>query len=314
MASNINDRSLLNPLKFRKKGYVNPLPYNFKYLDEWNFYETIPDFFDKKRYFQPWQKNDIIYLQHLANYSPHNIRMIDCKGTRIDSFSMAYVPTSIEGIGEKAYQVAIAMNGYPEGAYKFELDSGNPIIETLETEWIYLKTKWNNTIKFLYYNDENDFDVAFETGIQFGFRIHGGMTEFQPGSDKVIFIDQIRNAKQLLSRSFYSYKLLLGDAGGIPDYMAQIVNEIFNCSHVEIDGHQFTATDGKMTRTGDFTNPLAGWSMEIREADKRSSRRTVTDGNGNVSSSVVYQIEGNRGFGPKTGPASSNVIQIIKLN
>lgn len=313
MASNILDISLLNPVKFREKGYVNPLPYNFKYLDQWNFGQTIPDFYNKKKYYQPWQKNDIIYLQFLSNYSPLQLTLIDCNNQQVDSFAMTYIPTSIEGSGQKVYQASIALNGYQEGVYQLRLDAGSPVIETQESEWFQIKTLWANTIKFEYSNNENDFDVAFETLIKFGFRVHGGPTEFQPASDKTIFIDQVRNAKQLLSRSFYTYKLLIGDAGGVPDYMAQIVNEIFNCSDVFIDGHQFTATDGKMSRVGDFANPLAGWSMDIREADKRSSRRTVTDGNGNVASSVVYQLE-NKGFGAISGPAGSNVLQITKVN
>jgi hypothetical protein len=315
MAQNILDISLLSPVKFRPKGYVNPAPYNFNFLDEHLFQETIPDFFEKKKYYQPWQKNDIIYIPFLSNYIPLQVTLVDCNGRYVDSFAATYVPTSIEGSGQKFYMVSMALNTYNEGVYQLLLDAGSPVIEQLESEWFQLKTKWNNTIKFQYKNNENDFDVPFEVpGLEFGFRIHGGLTKFQPGSDKTVFIDQTRNAVQLLSRSFYSYTLLIGDAGGVPDYMVQIVNEIFNCSNVLIDGKQFTAVDGKLSPVNDFRNPLSGWSMEVRDADKKSSRKFVTDGNGNVSSSVVYQIQTNpNGLGAITGPAGSNVLQITNI-
>jgi hypothetical protein len=314
MASNILDISILNPIKFREKGYVNPLPYNWNYQDDWNFEQTIPTFFEKKRYFQPWQKNDIIYLHFLSNYSPLQLTLYDCHGTQIDSFAMTYVSTSIEGSGQKAYEVSIALNGYAEGVYQLILTAGSPVIETLESEWFFIKALWPNSLKIEYKNNENDFDVAFETLIKFGFRILGGLTKFQPGADRTVFVDQTRNAVQLLGRSYYTYTLVIGDANGVPDWIIKRINEIFLCSTVTIDGRQFTANDGaKFAPVNDFGNPFTGWSIEIREADKRNSKQFVTDGNGNVSSSVVYQLE-NKGFGAMTGPAGSNVLQITNVD
>lgn len=314
MASNILDISNLNPVKFRERGYTNPLPYNWHFQEDWNFAETIPSFFEKKKYYQPWQQNDIIYLQFLSNYSPLQINVWDCQGAKIDSFAMTYLATSIEGSGQKVYQASIALNTYPEGVYQFTVDCGSPVIETLESEWIQIKTLWENSLKIEYSNLENDFDIAFETGIKFGFRILGGLKAFQPNADRTVFIDQTRNAHQLLGRSFYTYQLVIGDANGIPDWMIRRMSEVFLCSTMTIDGKPFTANaNSKFTPINDFLNPFTGWSIEIQEADKKSSKKFITDGNGNVASSVVYQIE-DKGFGGISTPSSSNVLKIQNVD
>jgi hypothetical protein len=314
MAQNILDISSLNPIKFREKGYVNPLPYNTNFMDDWNFSQTIPSFFEKKTYYQPWQQNDIIYLQFLSNYTPLQLTLVDCNGTFVDAFAMSYVATSIEGSGQKVYEASIALNTYPEGVYQLILSAGSPVIETLESELFQIKTFWENSIKFEYKNAENDFDIAFETLIQFGLRVHGGLRKFQPGADRTVFIDQTRNATQLLGRSFYTYELVIGDANGIPDYMIKRISEMFLCSHILIDGKQFSANaNSKFAPINDWGNPFTGWTMEVQEADKKNSRKFITDGNGNVSSSVVYQVQA-KGFGAKTGPAGTNVLQIQNVD
>jgi hypothetical protein len=314
MAKNITDISIINPLKFRKKGYVNPLPYNTKHFDDWNFKDTIPSFVTEAEYFQPFQKNDIIYLHVLSNYSPHQIEMWSCDGQLVDTFNAGYHVSSIEISGLMVFRVAVALDDYDEGVYHFQVKSGNPVIDTLETEWIQIKELHEDSILFQYTHDENDFGVAFEVGEEFRFRVHGGVTDFDPQFTRRVFADQIESLDQLSSKTFYTEKLFIGGPLGVPPWVIQKVNEIFRCSSILIDGKEYTAIDGakwEAVREKDF--PMAGWIIEVRRTENSGSKRFEADGDQDNETTVVYNME-NYGFGTITNPASSNIVQIESLD
>lgn len=311
MADNILEIALLNPLKFKDADYMPAAPYNTRYFEDHHYGETIPYYLPADSYFQPFQKNDIIYLQFLSNYAPHQVEMFNQWGQKVADFVMAYVATSTEGTGLRVYQATIALNSFAEGKYKFQLKTGSPLVNTFETDWICLKEKHEGSILFEYKNDQNDHDVVFETGIQFRFRVHGGFREYQPQNERSVFIDQPGNIVQLTSRSFYTIKLIIGNTYGVPRWVIDKINQIFLCSEVLIDGKQFVGVSGAKfdpNRIDNYTKE--GWSMEVRPAKQRNSNRFVDDGPAAAQDYyVVNNIEGNL-FGNFNGPASSNVIQI----
>src|SRR5690349_3312408 len=208
MADNIVDIAVISPMKFVKQGYANPLPYNTKYMEDWLYEETIPDLYEKRPYLQPWQKNDIVKFQILSNYAPHQLELYDCEGNQKDTFVLAYVASSIEGTGQNVYQASVALNGYDEGIYQFKIKSGNPVLETYISEWFELKVYHSETILLEYSHDENDHEVVFETGIQFSLRVHGELREYQPGADRIVFVNQRRSITQLSGESFETEKLI----------------------------------------------------------------------------------------------------------
>lgn len=314
MADNIVDISILCPVKFREQGYTNPLPYNTKYMEDWNYPDTRRSFEEQQDYFHPWQQNDIIPLQVLSNYAPHQLELYDCSGILVDTFQLGYVSSSIEGIGVKVYEANIALNTYPEGIYYFLLKSGDPVLKTMESEKFYLKSLHENTVLLQYKHSENDFDTVFETGVQFNFRTFGGLVEYQPGADRTVFIDQPRNLIQLSGKSFSTGKLLIGEQYGVPNWVVQRINQIFLCSEVLIDGKQYVGNEGaKFDPNREQLYPMAGWTWEVRSAKAENKKRFIADGEVEGTTTLVYQIEGN-GFGSITDPASSNIIQIEQIN
>ena len=314
MADNIIVFSNLNPVKFRQVAYANPAPYNTKYFEDWNFAETIRDYEEAITHLQPWQNNDIIYLQLLSNYSPFNIQLQDCDGNVIDSFVMSYVSASTELAGLKAYQCAIALDDYPEGVYKLVLRSGSPTtLETLESEWMHIKALHKNSYLLQYSHDQNDYDVSFETGIEFRMRYHGGLSQYKPSTDRVTFIDQPRNVVQLDAKPFDNWKLFIGDGLGVPDWVIQRFNAIFCCSYILVDGKQF-ASEANVEPNREERYPMAGWSLDVRPAENSQSKRFVSAGgeDGPITT-LVYNIQ-SRGFGPDTSPGSDNTIQVISID
>lgn len=303
--------STLNPVKFSVASYTSPAEYRTKYFDDFRYQDTLRSFQAPANFFQPWQKSDTINLQILANFAGHTIEMYTCTDQLVDTFTMAYTVASIELTGYSAYQVSIPLASYAEGTYYFLLKSGG--ISTLWSEIISLKTTHDLSVRMEYYHDQNSFDIAFETGIKFQMRIPGGLTEYQPGSDRVVFIDQPRNIVQLSGKSFATQKLVIGTAEGVPDYLAERVNEIFLCSTVLIDGRQYVANDGaKMEPAREELYPLTGWTLEVRPAKARSSK-FIEIGDPAIASSVTYNIE-SRGFGGITVGAGANPIQITVPN
>lgn len=313
MADNIVDISILAPMKFVKEGYTTALNYNTRYKEDFLYSETIGSLYEQQPYAQPWQSNDIIPFQVLSNYAPHQLELYDCNGIQIDTFVLTYKSSSIEVTGQKAYEAQIALNGYNEGYYQFKIKSGSPVLETYVSEWIDLKSLHTNTVLIEYTHDENDFDMVFETGIELKLRVHGEVAQFQPGSDRTVFVDQPRNLTQLFGKSFSTEKFIIGDTWGVPDYMIEKINNIFLCSTVLIDGKQYVGNEGaKFEPNREPLFPMGGWVFELRAAKASTKKRFVADGMQGSPTTITYNIEG-KGFGPSSSPASSNIIQIQEI-
>lgn len=315
MADNILDISLLSPFQWTKEGYSNPLPYNTKFMDDWQYPDTIGKFYEKKRYLAPWEQSDILPFQGLSNYAPHQLELYDCQGNQVDTFVLAYKPSSIEITGQKVYEANVALNTYDEGVYQFKIKSGSPVLETYVSNYFLLKQKHLNTYLLEVTHDENDFDTVFETDFVCKLRVHGELRDFQPGADRTVFINQSRNIVQLAGKSFSTEKLIIGDSWGVPNFMIEKINDLFLCSQVLIDGKQYVGNEGarfETSRQTDGLYPMAGWAFEVRPANTSTKKRFIADGTQGSPSTVVYNIQ-QKGFGTITGPASSNVLQIEEL-
>lgn len=311
MVDNIVEISALCPLKFKDADYTPAAPYNSRYFEDHHFSETLPYYLPADEYKQIFQKNDIIFVQVRSNYAPLQLSLYNAFGALVGDFVLDYTPTSTEATGLKVYQASVALNTLLEGKYKFQLKCGSPLINILETDWICIKEKHEGSILFEYKHEENDFNTVFETGVQFRFRVHGGFKEFQPQSERTVFIDQPGNIVQLTGKSFYTKKLVIGNTYGVPEWVIHRINEIMLCSEVLIDGKQWVGVSGAKfdpTRQENYTR--AGWSIEVRPAKGRSGNRFVDAGPAGTSQYYVIDNAESNLFGMFNGPASSNIIQI----
>jgi hypothetical protein len=299
--------STLNPVKFSKANFANPTGYRTPFFDDFRYQDTLRSFHSPANFFQPWQKSDTIKLHIWANFAGHTLSLFTCQGVQVATFPIKHVVTSIETIGLSAYEVSVPLAGYDPGNYYFTITSGSNVFWS---EVFTLAEVHDLSVLLEYYHDENNFDVAFESGIQFSMRVPGGLTDYLPASDRTVFIDQPRNIVQLSGKSFATQKLIIGTAEGVPDYLAERVNDIFLCSTVNIDGRQYVANDGaKMEPSREELYPLTGWALEVRPARARSSKLLELD-EPDGTSSVLYNIQ-THGFGGITTEAGDNVVQII---
>lgn len=313
MASNIVDISILSPFQFTKVGYTNPAQYNTKWKEDYQYIDTIRPDYEVIEYFQPWMLADIIPVQVISNYSPHQLDLYKCDGTHVATFVLGYVPTSIEGTGQKVYEGTVALNTFDEGIYYFVLSSGFPVLETYISNPFELRQYHENTVLIESTHDENDFDTVFENGFIAKLRIHGAVVDFLPASERQVFIDQPANITQLSANGFSTESFVIGDQSGVPDIFIKKVNNFFRCYNVRIDGKQYACTPGsRFEATRENFVPMTGWRFEIREKDASTKKRFVADGLQGAPTTVTYNIQ-NKGFGPISNPASQNVIQIENL-
>lgn len=313
MASNIVDISVLSPFQWTIQGYANPLPYNTKWRQDWQFEDTIGYWDEKVSYLQPWQQNDIIQFQILSNYAPHQLELWDCAGNQKDIFLLNHKMSSISISGQEVYEATVALNSYDEGIYRFVINSGNPVIDTRLGSWFELKSIHETTVLIETTHDQNDHDVIFETGLVQKLRVHGKVGDYLPGSEREVFIGQPFNIVQLSAETFSTGTFIIGDQYGVPDTMIERINLHFACNKVVIDGRQFVGQQGvrfEAKRQDDF--PMTGWLFELREADASTKTRSIATASQGSPTTVVYNIQ-NKGFGSITNPASSNTLQITNL-
>lgn len=317
MADNIVIISNLSPIKFVDESFANPVPYNTKYLDDFRYQDTQFDFIDVINYAHPIEQSDIYPLQLLANFNgPFILQMYNCRDELVHSQAFNYVASSIEASGLKVFQSNIAFAAFDATRYYFKLQIGNPVIKTLISESYELASKHPRSVLLQYKHNRNNYDMVFETGIQMGFRIPGGLVEYDPNFSGVVYIDQTDDMVQLSSDAFDLMTLLVGDQKGVPDFVPRLVRNIFRCSEVLIDGKQWVYNSGGQRFEAKRTpaSSLTGWACTVREAQARTSKRFVAPADESPdTTTVVYNIS-SRGFGAISNPASDNIIQIESID
>ncbi|UXO94058.1 hypothetical protein Pan5_16 [Pseudanabaena phage Pan5] len=311
MASNIVVHPKIGPVKWVIEGATNDARYKTKRFDRYRYQDTVKEWMEQRNWFQPWTTADSVTIQLQSNFAPFALTVIDsCTGATMLSTTIDYVATSIEASGLKVYQKTISLAGLPSGSYYFRLRCGSPVLITYVSEAFVIGT-WPDSILLEYSHNENDYDVIWETGIVMNYRVPGGFREYQPGNESTVFVDQDQDLIQLSARTFHTERLIIGTSEGVPDWVAERVNKIFQCATVLADGLQYVRNDGatlEASREDDY--PLVGWSLEVRPKDAAGALVDTVTPTDNPSS-VVYNID-TRGFGTIT--TDGTIAQIISIN
>lgn len=304
--ANIVEIPFLNPIRFV------PVSPNVKSFDSHWFSEQIKSYEQEVDYPQKWQKSDTIYLQINSNFAPIQMDMVKCSGELITTFPALAKPTGIVNPQLTTYEISAALGTHEEGRYYFVLKVGSgPTLEQFVSEPQEIAELVENSILFQYKHEVNDYDVIFKTGIHFGFRCEAVIERFQPGFKSVAYVDQIQNLTQLSADTFRQYKLVIGDGAGVPDWVADKVNEIMRCSEVLLNGYQYVRLENSALEANRADlYPMAGWTMDIREAKKRNSLRSENNFSPATNFTVVYDIETDV-FGTFNGDPAGNNMQIV---
>lgn len=279
--------------------------------DDWS-YNQIKLFERKVFYYRKWKRvEDTTPFQIRATQLPSAIKVLDCSGAIKKSID--FTQKLAGSLGYNIYEAVIDIDDLPDGIYY--LYSKTQVLTVyfeFISEPIHLKSAWPNTLSFEYYNSVNDFDVTFITGLKYKFRCEAGIMDFQPESDAVDYVDQLHNVELLSAVPFRTFKLYIADEKGVAGWVLDVLNRLFCCDKVIIQGKEFikpASNKWEINRQKGY--PLFGASIEIVEAENLTSLQITSIGDALVPALVAgYNIETDF-FGNSTGEIKITDIQTL---
>lgn len=313
--ANIVTFSSSNPIKLVLKDLDKSPKYNFVHLDDGLFTDQILSFQQKKVYFQKWQNSDYIKFQFSSNFGAASFRLVDCFGAVKYTGTVVPIVTDVYIAPTVGYQCFLDLADVEAGIYWAEVvvgTSGNEV--TFISEPMQVRDFFINTMPLEFTNSENDFNLIFQNGDVFMFRLEAIFTECIPYSNDVVGEDDPANLINLSSTPFRVYKFKIGGPQGVPDWVVDRYNRIRSCDKVLYSGKEFTKVDGaKLERTGDPFSALAGWSVDLRE--RRNASALVVENNIALSNeiSLLYDLDLGS-YADLVNPPLSNDILIIVNN
>jgi len=191
---------------------------------------------DKVSYCQKLHVNDAILIQFAADTGEtFSYALINEIGTVVRSglFSI----TSIDGITNMH---EIELSGLAEAIYKFVIyqTTVQKLLVAESSPFIVLENVDNTTL-LTYTNKSNDFDTIFinETVRIFNFRFEGGFlnSDIKYVVEADSFRNQFQENMQLYQMPYKTKILTIGNAYGVPDWIAEKINFIFCCSNVYLN-------------------------------------------------------------------------------
>lgn len=281
----------LNPFKFVPA--TNSPGVHFD--DDWSC-EQIKSFERRSYYQQKWKKSETTKLQMESSLAPEKLKVYDKNRTKVKEFTWTAVLTAT---GYKIYEVTFDISNLPEGMYwLYQQVTFGSIDWAAISEPIHSKTSWSNTHLFTYSNSYNKDGVGWTTGIEMKFRCEAGIMDFEPDAEISSYIDQTRDSEILDGVPYRKFKLYIGKAPGVAPWVLDLLNRIFLCDSVDIDGKTYTRNNGaKWDVSRAKGNPLIGGSLEIVEGTNLfglNFSETTPIENGLV---IAYNIE-TAFFGP----------------
>jgi hypothetical protein len=302
----------LNPLFFVDKERALLPQYNTKHDDEFLEPESRKKWQGAGRYFQKWQTTDIISLQFRTNVAPVTFKLFDCKGTLVDQLVFTQKQRDRYNPELFIYECNFSLAGLSRGRYRPEVTFGNPVIDSLEWDFIDVADNWPDTVLIEYQNSFYYGDTLFGTGYSPTFRVEGWLKKQAPASKDELYTDQTQNQRLLFSDPYKVYKFIVGPSSGVPGWVGDKLNWIFGCDELYIDGKAFAkAGEGAKWETEEIEgHPFEGLSINLQEQNRRSGRIFPLDPTiGGKKLLVALNVE-TEGFADTSLGSSSNVIQI----
>lgn len=257
-------------------------------------YNQIKSFEKKVYYYQKWAIDDQRPVYVESTIMPSDLEIHDCSGIK-KTIPFTKIADGID-IGTNVYSAVVNLHDLPVNKiyYAYIKAAYLDVLFEAISEPISLQTSWPNTLLFTYKNSVNDFGVAFTTGIEFNFRCEAGIMDFNPESDDTNYIDQIHDVEQLTGTPFRTFKLYIGDAKGVAPWALDLLNRIFVCDYVEIEGMQYAKNTGakwEVNRVKPW--PLYGGSLEIVPSNNVSGLQFFADSDISGGIVIAYDIDSN---------------------
>jgi hypothetical protein len=306
--------SFLNPQNWVKVSPTEIPQYNSKWIDDY-FWKLRLNEYQKSAppYFQLWQNNDVIDLQWENNAGQITIETKTCQGKTVASYIMQQKQQNTFDPSYFIYEAHMAQTLLPPGIYFNVAKVGvSPISDVLISEPFYIQSKHPSTLLIQYKHRHFREGMIFETGIEPSLRIKAYWEMLDPESTDTTFEDQIADMVTLKSVPYRLWKLHIEQ---IPDWMINILNFIFGCSSVRIDGIAFSKNkEAKIeSNTPSFNKALANYTIELREAQAKQGKEFPSTVVSNDEITLMVNAE-SKGFADTSENASSSIVTFIDIN
>lgn len=259
---------------------AGPLKFHLDNSQGAGFFEIdLPDIEEQVRYFQKFKTADEIRVQLWARITDDTganpsfvATLVNSDGVAVSTVTIYSALTGVEDESLLFYRCKFPLSGITVmGVHYVSIavtDSGST--RTYISEPIDIQTEHENTVYLTYTNSRIGFDVNFKaTDATFYIRVEGGFWEenFTPASKDLVYFNQSHDAVVLSSIPFTVRKLTIGDAYGIPNWLADKVNRVFACDSVLVDGVAYCKNDGaKMEPVREKQYPMASWNIDLVES------------------------------------------------
>lgn len=232
--------------------------------------EQIKSFERQVYYKQKWKKADTTTLVIESSLAPTALKVYNRERTIVKSINWTAAYTAIN---YTIYTLTFDISDLAEGVYYiYQRATFGSIDWKSISEPIHSKASWSNTLLFTFKNSFNDQDVPWTLGFDMKFRCEAGIMDFNPERDRAAYVNQSRDVTNLSGIPYRSFKLYIGKAPGVAPWVVDVLNRIFCCDSIDINGKKYQSDDGskwEVTRAKGY--PLIGASIDIVEAVNSSS-------------------------------------------
>lgn len=304
----------LNPVTFFNPNVTSPAAYVNKQFDDYSFQDRGQYWQQYSNYSRVWQTTDIIVLQFESSFDPIIIELLDQNKQSIITLPALvglpnkYIPTT------HSFEIKMSLAGLQTGCYQlratFGVGAGQLI---MYTDYQYISSvPIPNTILINYYNTRFFKDIIFETGVQFQMRVQGFIDDdnsIRPLKQEVYRNQQYSN-QVLSSKSTRNVPVHFGDFYGLPVDVTELLEQIFECNTVTLDGKLYGLADGsKAEYTGVENYRLRGLKLMLEPNLNRNSRAYSVTIDTTKQISTVIMVD-TQAFGNTRQQGSDNTIPV----
>lgn len=309
----------LNPVSFYRTTRQNIPAYFTKYIGDFFFEERLYAWQDPKSFAQIWQTTDIINLQFISSFDPIIIKLVNNNGHPVITLpALIGLPDKFMP-GMFAFEVNMSLANLPAGCYflQAELGAAGPQQEVLiSPQMLIVDDVIDNSILLEYYNSTFHNDIIFETGIKFQYRCFGHFGFLNKARKDDVYRDEKYTSTLLNSKAAKQWPLYFGDEYGLPDEAINLIDEIWSCDHVNVDGKLFSISGDSEPEyiTVDDSNeyPKRGLKLTVEEGINRNSRifSMAKDVTKKFAATVIVDAAV---FGDTSNQGSANTVPVLNV-
>jgi len=308
----------LNPVIFFDEDRATTDEFQTPHFEDFPFAERGQEWYQSGAFKQLWQTTDIIELQFSSQFDPIIISLLNEHDVEVITLPALIGLPNIYYPNTWSFEVSMSLAGLPTGCYRMKrtLGAAGPSQVIQYSPYMYISsTPIPGTIWVKYWHSRFHKDVIFETGKQFGIRVKGWIDYDRQGRKlkQELYRDERYNQTVLNSKSAKNIPVYFGDEFGLPTDILNILEQVFECDHVEIDNKPFGMAEGATLEYIDIEGyRMRGLNTIIEPGINRSSRITTvtTDPTKKLTYGIMVD---KKVFGDTSNQGSGNTVPILTV-